>query len=192
MDDLLRNHIAQYVSLDLKELQHLEATLETKILKKHDYLLREGQICNYEYFVIRGGLRQYEVDPNGREIIIHFGFENWWLTDRQSFYTQSPSIYFIEALEETEIVQISREKLEGLFISIPRLEHYFHKMLQEWSAIWQNKMLYLQKPAEQRYAMFREMYGTIEQHISQQYIASYLGITRETLSRIRGQLLKRR
>ncbi|WP_353185980.1 Crp/Fnr family transcriptional regulator [Parapedobacter lycopersici] len=191
MNELLRDHIAQHISLDSAELQLVEAALEQRTLKKNDYLLSEGQVCNYEYFVIKGGLRQYEVDPNGREIIIHFGFENWWITDKQSLYSQRPSIYYIEALEETDVLRISREDLACLSVKIPRLERYFHQVLQQSSVMWQTKILYLQKPAEQRYLMFREMYGSIEQRISQQHVAAYLGITRETLSRIKGQLLKR-
>lgn len=131
MYTLLLNHIARYITLDAQAQQTFCAVLEQKKLRRNQYLLQEGDICKRDYFVTKGGVRQYEVDAEGRERIIHFGFEDWWITDRYS--------------------------------------------------------LLLQKSAEDRYDAFLEDYGAIEQRLSQQHIASYLGITRETLSRIRRQ-----
>jgi CRP-like cAMP-binding protein len=191
MNERLLDHIARHVTLDLSEQELLFNTLVLKKLNKNQYLLKEGAICKYDYFVIQGGVRQYEVDKNGKELIIHFGFEDWWISDKASFWNEIPSIYNIEALEDTSVLQVKKEHLEKLFSLSPKLEHYFHLVLQHTFAIWQNKILFLQKPAEERYRLFREMYGHIEQRISQQHIASYLGVTRETLSRLRSQLFKK-
>lgn len=190
MEDILSKHIELYLSLDSSGLALLDTVIERRILKKNEFLLREGQICNQQFFVTKGGLRQFGIEQNGKETIIHFGFENWWITEMESYYSKVPSKYFIEALEDTEVLQLNRHDLNHLLISVPRLEYYFYKVLQESSVIWQNKIGCLQKPAEQRYLMFKAIYGHIEQRISQQHIASYLGISRETLSRIRAQLLK--
>lgn len=187
MHELLVKHIAQYVLLDEQEQQQFFAALKLVKLRRHQYLLQEGTVCRHDHFVIKGGLRQYEVDNKEKEKVIHFGFENWWITDRYSWLTGTPSIYNIQALEETEVLQIGKETLEQLFLSIPRLERYFHIVLQHTFAYWQERILVLQKPAADRYAHFRKLYGYLEQRLSQQHIASYLGITRESLSRLRNQ-----
>ncbi|WP_212004877.1 Crp/Fnr family transcriptional regulator [Chitinophaga sp. HK235] len=187
MYSLLLQHINRYVQLNEEELHAFCNALELKKLRRHHFLLQEGDICKRDYFVIKGGLRQYETDKEGKERIIHFGFENWWITDRHSLITQTPSIYNIEALEPTEVLQINKTTLETLYDRIPRLERYFHLVLQESFALWQQRILQLQKPAEEKYRAFQAEYGAIEQRLPQQYIASYLGITRETLSRIRSQ-----
>lgn len=190
MEAKLTKHIERFINLDSSSIRLLSNVLEKKTIKKNELLLRDGQICNHYFFVLKGGLRQFEIDENGKEIIIHFGFENWWITDMESFYLETCSNYRIEALEQTEIIQIKREDFNMLLTSSLGLQFYFHKILQESSVIWQKKILYLQKPAEQRYIIFNSIYRSIEQRISQQHIASYLGISRETLSRIKSQLTK--
>lgn len=187
MYSLLLNHVSGYISLNEDEQQIFTAALELKKLQKHEYLLQEGDICRRDHFVINGGMRQYEITPDGREHIIHFGFENWWITDRYSLITQTPSIYNIQALEATEVLQIDMKAIEALYLKVPLLERYFHLVLQQAFASWQGRILLLQKSAEERYLAFLSHYGHIEQRLSQQHIASYLGITRETLSRIRAQ-----
>lgn len=187
MFDLLLKHIAGHVSLEPGEQQLFCDALQRRQLRKHQYLLQEGDICKHDYFVIEGGLRQYETDEAGREKTIHFGFENWWIADRYSLLTGTPSIYNIQALEKTVVLAIRKDKLEDLCLQIPRLERYFHIVLQHAFAAWQGRILLLQKSAEEKYKVFMQQYGTIEQRLSQQHIASWLGITRETLSRIRSQ-----
>jgi CRP-like cAMP-binding protein len=187
----LLNHVARYIPLDDTAGQIFCNALELKKLRRHQYLLQEGDICKRDHFVIKGGLRQYEVDTEGRERIIHFGFEDWWITDRYSLLTQTPSVYNIEALEATEVLQVNIDALEVLYTEIPVLERYFHKVLQQAFAVGQKRVLLLQKSAEERYNAFLEDYGGIEQRLSQQHIAAYLGISRETLSRIRSQAAKK-
>lgn len=191
MYTLLLNHVARYVTLDEPAQQIFCSALERRKLRKHQYLLQEGDVCKRDYFVIKGGVRQYEVDTAGKERIIHFGFEDWWITDRYSLLTQTPAVYNIEALETTEVLEINMEALEELYRKIPLLERYFHKVLQQSYAIGQRRILLLQKSAEERYHAFLQDYGAIEQRLSQQHIAAYLGITRETLSRIRSQATKK-
>lgn len=181
----LLDHITRYISLNEAEQQLFMDALELKQLRKDEYLLREGDICKRDHFVIKGGTRQYEIAPDGKEHIIHFGFEDWWITDRYSLITQTPSVYNIQALEATELLQIDMPTLEALYLKAPRVEKYFHIVLQQAFAAWQGRIRILQKSAEEKYHAFLADYGHIEQRLSQQHIASYLGITRETLSRIR-------
>jgi CRP-like cAMP-binding protein len=191
MYELLQAHIARYVSLPAREQQVFFDALQYKQYRRHQYLLQEGDICKHDYFVVEGGLRQYEVDQAAREKTIHFGFENWWISDRYSLLTGTPSIYNIQALEKTTVLYIHKDTLEKLFLEIPRLERYFHIVLQHAFAVWQGRILMLQKPAEEKYQEFLQHYGAIEQRLSLQHIASYLGITRETLSRIRSQAARK-
>ncbi|WP_205513243.1 Crp/Fnr family transcriptional regulator [Longitalea arenae] len=188
MYELLTNHIARHVSLHESDLQTFFTALKLVKLRRHQYLLQEGMICRHDNFVIKGGVRQYEVDNKGREKVIHFGFQDWWITDRYSWLTGLPSIYNIQALEDTELLQIDKDTLDQLFMTIPPLERYFHIVLQHTFAYWQERILVLQKPALERYLHFRKLYGHLEQRLSQHHIASYLGITRESLSRLRAQV----
>jgi CRP-like cAMP-binding protein len=187
MYPLLLNHLARHVSFNELELNPFFTALKVVKLRRNQYLLQEGIVCRHDYFVIKGGVRQYEMDNKGHEKIIHFGFEDWWITDRYSWLTGTPSIYNIQALEDTELLQIEKDTLEQLFITTPRLERYFHIVLQHTFAYWQERILVLQKPAIERYNHFRNLYGHLEQRLSQHHIASYLGITRESLSRLRNQ-----
>src|SRR5262245_31208514 len=105
------DHIARYVSLSQREQELLCAALSHKKLKKHQYLLQEGNICQHDYFVIKGCLRQYEVNEDGREYVVQFGFENWWITDWQSMQHYKPSIFNIDALESSEVLMIGYKDL---------------------------------------------------------------------------------
>lgn len=180
-------HIARHVTFTPEEEALFCASLQHKVVRKHQYLLQEGNICQYDYFVISGCLRQYEVDEKGRENIVQFGFEEWWMTDWYSMLSQTPTIYNIDALEDSEVLMMPREQLEALFREIPALEIYFRRILLQAFSSLQRRVLYLQKPAEERYAEFISRYAWFEQRVSQQYIAAYLGITRETLNRLKAQ-----
>ncbi|MET7001531.1 Crp/Fnr family transcriptional regulator [Chitinophaga defluvii] len=183
-------HIAKYVTLNDQEQEIFCAALLHKRFRKHQYLLQEGEQCQYDHFVLKGCLRQYEVSEDGKENVVQFGFENWWMTDWHSMLTNTPSVYNIDALEDAEVLLIERGLLEQLFKEIPPLEVYFRKILLQAFSALQRRILYLQKPADERYADFFSRYAYFEQRLSQQHIASYLGITRETLSRLKSQQMK--
>ncbi|MCW3466023.1 Crp/Fnr family transcriptional regulator [Chitinophaga nivalis] len=187
MYTLLLHHVARYITLEEPAQQLFCDALEVKKLRKHQYLLQEGDICRRDYFIVAGGVRQYETTTDGREHTVHFGFEDWWMTDRHSLLTHTPSVYNIQALEATTVLQLHQETLETLYHTVPQLERYFHRVLQQTCAMWQQRILLLQKSAAERYEAFLKDYGPIEQRLSQQHIASYLGVTRETLSRLRSQ-----
>lgn len=188
--DSILKHISQHVTLSDQEKENLSSTLVYKKFRKRQYLLQEGTLCTYDYFVISGCLRQYEVSENGRENTVQFAFENWWISDWYSMIHTQPSVYNIEALENSEVFMIEKNRLEQLFIEIPALETYFRKILLQAFISLQKRILFLQKPAEERYQEFVKRYGWFEQRLSQQHIASFLGITRETLSRLKGQQYK--
>lgn len=192
MFPLLSAHIDRYVSMPENEKRQFFGSLILKKLKKNQFLLQAGEVCLHENFVINGGVRLYEADQKGNENIVYFGFEDWWLTDKYSYLTGTPSPYNIQALENTEILTIHKENLERLFLEIPVLERYFHIVLQETFAAWQNRILLMRKPAEEKYKEFHAIYGHLEQRIPQHHIASYLGMTRETLNRTRSHFYQQK
>lgn len=181
------NHISQYVTLSESEKERLCSSLEYKKFRRRQYLLQEGQLCNHDYFVISGCMRQYEVSANGRENTVQFAFENWWISDWNSMLYSQPSVYNIEAMENSEVLMIEKNELEKLYVEIPPLESYFRKILLNAFISLQKRILFQQKTAEERYLEFIKSYGWFEQRLSQQHIASFLGITRETLNRLKGQ-----
>ncbi|OCA73408.1 Crp/Fnr family transcriptional regulator [Chryseobacterium arthrosphaerae] len=181
------NHISQYVLLSDQEKELFCSALVYRKFRRKQYLLQEGNICTYDSFVIKGCLRQYEVSENGRENTVQFAFENWWISDWYSMMHAQPSVYNIEAIENTEVLMIEKNRLEQLFIEIPALESYFRQIFLSAFISLQKRILFQQKPAEERYQEFARSYGWFEQRLSQQHIASFLGITRETLSRLKGQ-----
>jgi CRP-like cAMP-binding protein len=185
---LLLHNIARYVTLSPGEEQQLLSALQYRKIPKRTYLLQEGEVCRYDYFILQGCLRQYEVDEAGREHIVQLGFEDWWISDWHSLLTHTPSAFNIDALEDAAVAQISKEALDQLFIEVPALNTYYRIILQRAFAALQKRVLLHQKTAEERYRAFREVYGYFEQRVSQQHIASYLGITRESLSRLKKQL----
>ncbi|WP_298741414.1 Crp/Fnr family transcriptional regulator [uncultured Chitinophaga sp.] len=189
MYELILAHIARHVTLAPAEREKFCAALQHKKLRRRQYLLQEGDICRYDHFVIKGGLRQYEVDDEGRENVMQFGFEDWWISDWYSMLTNTPTAYNIEALEDTEVLQIERVKLEQLFLEIPALERYFRIIILHAFVALQRRVLFMQKSSAERYAEFLTRYAHVEQRVSQQHVASYLGITRETLSRLKSRKL---
>ncbi|UCA61356.1 Crp/Fnr family transcriptional regulator [Chryseobacterium rhizoplanae] len=180
-------HIEQQVTLSEQEKKAFCSKLIYKKFRRKQYLLQDGDICSHDYFVINGCLRQYEVSPSGRENTVQFAFENWWISDWYSMLHTQPSVYNIEAMENSEVFMLEKNELEGLYIEIPKLERYFRKIFLNAFVSLQKRILFQQKTAEERYQEFVKEYGWFEQRLSQQHIASFLGITRETLNRLKSQ-----
>lgn len=190
--DLLLNNISRYIQLNQDEIEFFISILQSKKLKRKEFLLRPGDICRTENFITKGCLRTYTIDDNGFEHILMFGIEDWWAGDLQSFLTQSPATYFIEALEDTEVLQYTKADLDELFIKIPKFERYYRLMLQKSIvALYQRINQNLSLTAEDRYLNFINKYPYLQQRLSQKQIAAYLGITPIFLSMLRRKLAKR-
>jgi CRP-like cAMP-binding protein len=190
--DLILQNITKYIPLDRTEADFFVSLLQSKTLKKRDYLLRQGDICKTENFIIKGCFRVYSIDENGVEHIVMFGMESWWISDLYSFLTQAPADYFIEALEDSEILQITRENLERLYEKVPKFERFFRIILQNAFITQQNRIKQnLSSSAEERYLYFIERYPQMAQRVSQKQVAAYLGITPVFLSMLRRKLVKK-
>lgn len=190
-DPILQN-IAKHIHLDPNEIEFFTSLLQHKTIKRKEFLLRQGDVCKSESFILKGCLRTYTLDSNGLAHIVQFGVEDWWMGDLYSFLTQTPSAYFIDALEDTEVVQINKENLNLLYEQVPKFERFFRLLFQNAYIAQQNRINQnLSYTAEQRYADFIKRYPQLEQRISQKQVAAYLGITPVFLSMLRRKLVKK-
>lgn len=166
----------------------LEECLELRALKKKEYLLKEGEVCSGSYFVIKGLLRSYFTTEKDVEQIYLFAIENWWITDYLSMEFQQPSQFSIQAIEDTTVACIPRQKQDALFAAVPQLEKYFRIILQKALNAAQLRIKYIfSKSGQERYDHFAGSYPEFVQRIPQYMLASYLGFTPEFLSKIRAK-----
>ena len=160
--------------------------------RKHQYFLQEGQVCKYSAFIVKGAMRQYSVDDKGIEHIVRLSIENWWAVDRESFVMLTPSVYNIDAWENTEALVTTRADMLSLVNQIPALVQMTSKLDENHSIALQRRLnASISFSAEDRYNDFSKTYPELLQRFPQHIIASYLGITPETLSRIRRQAMKK-
>jgi CRP-like cAMP-binding protein len=191
MWDLLIRNLSKYVTLTPEEIKVIQSLFVPKKFRKRQYIQQEGDVIRLETFVIKGLTRTYEVDDKGQEHVIHFGPEDWWVGDLYSFLTQTPSTYNIDCLEDTETLQISRDDLELLYERVPKMERHFRILVQHaFVATTRRLSSSLSKSAAERYEEFIKRYPHIEQRVPNHQIASYLGITPQSLSRIRASFNK--
>ncbi|CAM4255085.1 Crp/Fnr family transcriptional regulator [Flavobacterium terrigena] len=189
MIDFLKQNITKHISLSDKELTDFCSLFQSKIIKKKSFLLREGEICKFEGIVIKGLFRVYHIDNNGFEQVLYFAMENWWITDMDSFTNEKPSHLYIEALEDSEVLLISKQDKEFAYTNISKIEKLFRVMTQKTHIALQRRMIdNLSKTADQRYAEFIEKYPQLYQRLTNLQIAAYLGISHEFLSKIRKKI----
>lgn len=193
MYTLLRENIAKHIHLTDEEFEQFSAPFYLQKVQKRQMLLREGEICKFEGFVNKGCLRVFYLDESGIENVLYFAIEGWWITDIDSFTNQSPSILNIEALEDSEILMISYPYKSILYDTLPKVEKLYRIMTQKTHAALQRRMISsLSKTADKRYLEFVTKYPQLEQRLSQQQVAAYLGISHEFLSKIRKKVAKLR
>jgi CRP-like cAMP-binding protein len=189
MFEVLFQKLDEKIQLTEDEKQLCKSFFSPKKLRKRQYILQEGDVCKYIAFVEKGMLRCYTIDEKGNEHIMQFAFEGWWISDQFSFLTGEPAIYNIDALEDSELLLLSQQSEEQLLQKIPKFEKYFRILLQNNLIATQRRLIgSLSQSAEQRYNELISVCSTIPQRVPQHMIASFLGITPETLSRIRKQV----
>lgn len=189
MYELLYKKISEVVSITPAEFDYCKTLFVAKKLRKKQYFLQEGDVCQYQAFVAKGILRSYTVDDKGAKHILQFASEGWWMADLYSFFTGEPSGYNMDAIEEAELLLITRPSWELLMQKLPRMEHYFRILLQNHLIATQRRLMQsLRGSAEENYRKFAATYPDCVQRVPQHMVASYLGITRETLSRLRRQM----
>jgi CRP-like cAMP-binding protein len=193
MHEALLKNIASFIELTEKEKEYFLSVLKPKQLRKRQYHVQAGDMCRYEAYVVKGCLRQYYVDDSGLEHTVSFSIEDWWTSDMYGLITGNPSLTNIEAIEDSELLLIEKNDFDKLLIAIPKFERFFRIKLQRAFVAHQRRIIEnMSMPAEQRYLNFIEQFPSVEQRLSLKLIASYLGITPESLSRIRKQMAERK
>ncbi len=165
--------------------------LQYKAIPKKTMLLMAGNICNFEAYVVKGCIREYYIDSNGTEVTLQFAVEDWWVSDITSFQDEKASNMFIETLENCELLMLSRESKEKLLAEVPKLERMFRLMIQRHLSVVQSRLFKtITHSGLEKYLDFIQRYPTIPQRVPQHYIASYLGMSPEFLSKLRTRHLK--
>ncbi|MBS1577841.1 MAG: Crp/Fnr family transcriptional regulator [Bacteroidetes bacterium] len=184
----LLEHIRKFVPFSKEEEETLLTYLNVKSLKKKEFLLKEGQICIANHFVVKGCLRMFYITEEGTEQMIQFAIDNWWMTDYMSFDAQKPSQFNIQAVENTEIVYLDKQKMEELFSKLPKTERYFRIIIQKAYAASVMRLRYIfTQSGEERFLHFCESFPEFVQRVPQYMLASYLGFSAEFLSKIRAK-----
>jgi CRP-like cAMP-binding protein len=174
------------VHLDDREARLLADSLQFRSVRKKEFLLKEQQVCQANYFVLKGCLRLYFIQENGTEQIIQFGIENWWITDQQSLDWQQPSHFYLQAIEATGLAVLERTTAADLLGQVPCLDRYFRLIAQRAFAASQQHRYFAQNlSGEARYHQFARTFPDFIQRIPQYMVASYLGFTPEFISKIR-------
>lgn len=192
MSDFLKKKVLETIDLNDEEFEYAESLFKPRKLRKRQFLLNEGDICEYTIFVEQGLLRSYTVDEKGAERTLQFAMEGWWAGDLYSFLTGEASSYNIEALENSNLLLINKGSWELLLKEVPAFERFFRIQIQNNLIATQRRlMVSLTDTAEEKYIKLLNAYPDIIKRVPQHMIASYIGITRETLSRIRKQMVSK-
>lgn len=186
----LFNYIRKHSSVLLSEDDciAIKSHFAFRRLRKRQYFLQEGGVCKHFAFIVKGALRQYYVDEKGIERFVQLAIENWWVGDRESWVTLSPSRYTIDAWEDSELFLITNEDLLKLIKLVPSIMEVMRKMDERNNIATQKRITSsISYTSERRYADFVNEYPELVQRFPQHVIASYIGVTKDTLSRIRKQ-----
>ncbi len=184
MSDILRQQIAKIISITDAEFDYVLSHFVYKKFKKHQFVIQEGESVPNDYFILNGCLKSYFTDHNGKEHILQFGMQDWWITDYQAYYNESKATISIDCIEESELLCLSFQHREKLCAEMHKIEHFFRKKTNKRNVALQERILsLLSNNAKEKYDQLLLLYPRLFQKVPKQLIASYLGVTRETLSR---------
>ena len=193
MYEVFFQSLQEKVDFGEKELAVIKKHLTPKKLRKKQYLLQEGDVCKFVAFVEKGALRSYTIDEKGTEHIIQFALEGWLISDLYSFLTAEPATYNIDAIEDCELVLISKTANEELLRTLPKYETWIRLQITgAYIALQKRLTSIISFSIEERYKSFTAVYPQIIQRVPQHMIASYMGLTPETLSRVKSKITSRR
>ncbi|MCF8273273.1 MAG: Crp/Fnr family transcriptional regulator [Flavobacteriaceae bacterium] len=186
----LLKYMSHYITLTQEEENILVSKVLYKKYLKGQYIVQQGDVCKYSGFVVSGCTKTFYVDEEGQEHIVMFSVEDWWASDMGSFVTQTPADFNVQCIENTELIIFSHDTIEELYSEIPKLERFFRQIVEKGLAASQKRIVRsFSLSAKEQYVHFRNQYPKMEQRIPQYMIASYLGITKEFLSKIKSQLI---
>ncbi len=186
----LFDYIDKRVDFNEREKELLIAHSDFRRYLKGQYIVQQGDVCRYESFVVKGCLKSFYIDSKGTEHILMFAIENWWIADMGSLIDQIPASYNVQCLETTEVIQFTHEKMEELLTRVPKMDRLLRMILQRAFIAFEKRLVVkFSLTAKEQYVQFKSQYPQIEKRVPQYMIASYLGITREFLSRIKSELI---
>lgn len=189
MAERLREHLERRVLLSDREYETIRSFFTPRRLRKRQFLLQEGKVCRELAFVLDGCLRAYTVDAKGEEHILQFAIEDWWISDLESFLGGTPSSQTIDALQDSEVLLLDVKARDALMAAVPAMERFFRLLLEaNYVATRRRIAETLSVSAEDRYLSFLKTYPSLVEQVPLGQIASYLGITPQSLSRIRKEL----
>lgn len=184
----LRKHIEQTVPLSDEEFEYIQSFFSLRRVRKGQFLISEGDEVRHEYLILSGIYRVFYLDTDGKEHIIQFAQHNWWMSDYQAFFKQQPASMFVECMEAGEVLYTTLQARETLAREMHKMEHFYRvKLTNGYVALQQRIKLLLASTPQQRYEEFINMYPDLLQRVPKKYIAQYLGVSRETLSRLYAQ-----
>lgn len=184
--------IAKYIKLNEEELAFFHSLLRHRKVPRKTFLLQEGEVCDFEAYIIKGCIRTYYLDKEGVETILLFAVEEWWASDITSFTERKPANVFIETLEECELLTIDYASKSRLFEKVPAFERMFRLLVQRSLSVLQQRFYSsISETAEERYLQFLEKYPLVAQRVPQHQIARYIGVSPEFLSKVRSTLFRK-
>ncbi|WP_159473421.1 Crp/Fnr family transcriptional regulator [Dyadobacter sp. 3J3] len=192
MLSVFKKYITEKAAISENEWEIIASVCIVKKLRKQQFLLQQGEFWRYNIFVIEGCLRRYSIDDKGIEHVIQFSTENWWAGDRQSLLNETPSKYNIDAIENSVVVMIRKEDFDMLTTTLPVFNELINRILQGgFNASQERINTIISMTAEQKYLNFLTSRPGLANRVPRHMIASYLGITPETLSRIKKQIMRK-
>ena len=188
----LIHKIKNSISLSAQAEEYIYSISTEKTVSKGEILIREGQTVNKTFFVTQGSLRSFCVDKEGKEHTLQFAIRDWWISDFIAIYGNKPASLTVECISDSSVIEFNAQKLNEIYLQFPEFEPFQRKNLERHVVSLHKRILnQLQLTALERYNLFLEQYPNIEQHVPNYHIASYFGITQQSLSRIRVQKAKK-
>ena len=188
----LINKIKNSISLSAPAEEYIYSISREKKVSKGEVLIRKGQTVNKTFFVTQGSLRSFCVDKEGKEHTLQFAIKDWWISDFMAMYNNEPASLTVECITDATVIEFNAQKLDEIYLQFPEFEAFQRKNLERHVVSLHKRILnQLQLTALERYNLFLEQYPNIEQHVPNYHIASYLGITQQSLSRVRAEKAKK-
>jgi CRP-like cAMP-binding protein len=182
---IFRRHMEEMFTLSDAEFDHICSHFSVKKLRKHQFVIQVDDPVRYEYFVLNGSLKAYVINEDSKMHILQFAMQNWWITDYQSYYKGTNSKLYIDCIEDTEMLCISLENKDKLCNEMHKIEHFFRKKTNAgYVALQQRILSLLTSTPKEKYEQLLTQYPQLFQKVPKQLIAAYLGVSRETLSRL--------